>query len=81
MSMQITVRIPDHLVEFIDQQVKDGRAGSRAAVVTSAVERQLRRYLAEHDAAIYAATKDDPDPDDLEGLARWVASRPRDDLD
>ncbi|MHB8317935.1 MAG: ribbon-helix-helix domain-containing protein [Acidimicrobiales bacterium] len=41
-----TVRLPEELVEFIDERVGHGEAGSRAAVVTAALERERRRELA-----------------------------------
>ena len=47
MSKQIAVRLPDHLVEFVDGLVTDGEAKSRAAVVTRALERERRRAGAE----------------------------------
>ena len=52
MTTQIAVRLPDDLVAFLDRSVAEGRVTSRAALVTSALEREMRRVLAEHDAAI-----------------------------
>ncbi len=78
MSKQLTVRLPDPLVEFIDRQVEEGKATSRAAVVASAIERERRRALAERDAAILAAN---PDDDDLDGLAGFAARTTFADLD
>lgn len=66
MSKQITVRLPDELVEFMDRLVDDNKAASRASVVARAMERERRRELAEQDAAILAAHGD---YDDLDGLA------------
>lgn len=80
MSKQIAVRLPDALVDQIDALVKEGTLVSRAAFVTSALEREFRRRLADRDAEIYAATESQDDPDDLNGLARW-ASRQQPDLD
>ena len=78
MSTQIAVRLPEDLVAFIDKLVADGRAPSRAAVVSRALHRELRREVAARDAAILAATAGD---DDLDELARHAATIPMDDLD
>ena len=61
MTTQITVRLPDHDVAFIDAQVALGAAASRAALVARAIERERRAVVAERDAAIYAASGDDAD--------------------
>ncbi|MDF1488968.1 ribbon-helix-helix domain-containing protein [Tessaracoccus caeni] len=71
MTMQITVRIPDELVGFLDDEVKARLAPSRAAVVSRALERERRRRVAERDASILAAATD---ADDLDGLAEFAAS-------
>jgi Arc/MetJ-type ribon-helix-helix transcriptional regulator len=76
-STQIAVRLPEELVEFIDRLVTDGRAPSRAAVVSQALQRERRRELAARDAAILAAAEDD----DLDALAEHAARTPLDDLD
>ncbi|WP_110007685.1 ribbon-helix-helix domain-containing protein [Geodermatophilus normandii] len=78
MSTQIAVRLPEELVAFIDQLVADGRAPSRAAVVSQALRRQQRREIAARDAAILAA---DSEADDLDTLAELAARTPLDDLD
>jgi Arc/MetJ-type ribon-helix-helix transcriptional regulator len=75
MSKQIAVRLSDDLVEFVDEVVGSGRARSRAAVVTRALERDRRRVIAERDAAILAGTEPDPE---LAGLAEHVLGRDRD---
>ena len=71
MSKQIAVRLPDDLVEFVDGVVGSGQEGSRAAVVTRALERERRRMVAMRDAEILAAMGPDPE---LEGLARYAAA-------
>lgn len=76
-STQIAVRLPEELVRFIDQLVADGRAPSRAAAVSQALQRERRRELAARDAAILAAEP----TDDLDGLAEHVVATPLDDLD
>lgn len=75
MSKQIAVRLPDDIVAFVDDLVRDGRAGSRAAVVTKALERERRRAVAARDAAILAAAGGDTD---MDGLAAHAASTPID---
>ena len=74
MTRQITVRLPDDLVEFIDQMVQSGQAISRAAVVARAVERERRQQFAEHDAAILASAGRDPEFDQLAALGAIVPS-------
>jgi Arc/MetJ-type ribon-helix-helix transcriptional regulator len=79
MSKQIAVRLPDDLVEFLDQVVCDGDGSSRAAVVKRALERERRRRIAERDVAILIATADQDD-DDMDSLARYASRTPLDDL-
>ena len=57
MNQQVTVRLPEELVAFMDRQVHEGRAASRAAVVAAAIERERRREIGERDAAILAAAR------------------------
>jgi Arc/MetJ-type ribon-helix-helix transcriptional regulator len=78
MSKQITVRLPDELVEFMDRLVGDNKASSRASVVARAMERERRRELAERDAAILAVQGD---YDDLDGLAVAAGGTVLTDLD
>lgn len=70
MSKQIAVRLPDELVDFVDEVVNSGNERSRAAVVTQALKRERRRALAERDARILARTGPDPE---LAGLADYAA--------
>ena len=70
MSKQIAVRLPDELVDFVDEIVDSGARRSRAAVVTVALERERRRTLAVRDAKILARTGPDPE---LAGLAEHAA--------
>jgi Arc/MetJ-type ribon-helix-helix transcriptional regulator len=79
MSTQIAVRLPEELVQFIDRLVAEGRASSRAGVVSQALQRERRRELAARDAAILAGAVDDED--DLDDLAEHAARTPLDDLD
>jgi Arc/MetJ-type ribon-helix-helix transcriptional regulator len=73
MSKQIAVRLPDDLVEFVDEVVDSGAGRSRAAVVTVALERERRRALAARDVEILARTGPDPE---LAGLAEHTVGLP-----
>jgi Arc/MetJ-type ribon-helix-helix transcriptional regulator len=70
MTKQIAVRLPDDLVEFVDEVVGSGKEPSRAAVVTTALERERRRAIAARDSEILDTTGPDPD---LAGLAEFAA--------
>ncbi|NCD21077.1 MAG: ribbon-helix-helix protein, CopG family, partial [Actinobacteria bacterium] len=48
MTTQIAIRLPDDMVAFLDKSVAAGKAPSRAALVARAVEREMRRQVAEH---------------------------------
>ena len=71
MSTQIAVRLPDELVAFLDRTVASGQAPSRAAIVASAVEREMRRLLAEQDAHLLGRHGS---ADDLDDLVRWTTT-------
>jgi Arc/MetJ-type ribon-helix-helix transcriptional regulator len=73
MSKQIAVRLPDDLVDFVDEVVSSGAGASRAAVLRRALERERRRTIAERDAQILARTGPDPE---LSGLAEHAAQLP-----
>jgi Arc/MetJ-type ribon-helix-helix transcriptional regulator len=73
MSKQIAVRLPGELVDFVDRTVASGSAPSRASVVRRALERELRRTIAQKDAEILARTGSDPE---LAGLAEHAARFP-----
>lgn len=70
MSTQIAVRLPDEMVAFLDKAVAQGRAASRAALVSSALEREMRRQAAVQDAAILGQQGAG---DDLDALVDWTA--------
>jgi len=53
-TTQITIRIPDDLVDFVDALVGDGRHGSRAEAVAHALRRYRQRLQNERDALVYA---------------------------
>ena len=69
MSTQIAVRLPDEIVAFLDDEVREQHAPSRAAVVLRALERERRRQIAARDAAILARLGPDADMDSLAGFA------------
>ena len=71
MSTQIAIRLPEEMVAFLDKAVAEGKAASRAALVGVALEREMRRQAAEHDAAILRQQGTD---DDLDALVTWTAS-------
>lgn len=71
MSTQIAVRLPDEMVAFLDRTVATGKAPSRAALVASAVEREMRRLAAEQDAQMLRAQGA---ADDLDELVEWTAT-------
>jgi Arc/MetJ-type ribon-helix-helix transcriptional regulator len=52
MSIQIAVRLPDEIVEFLDAQVSSGAAKSRADFVWHALKREQRRLIAERDLQV-----------------------------
>lgn len=72
MTRQIALRLPDDLVEFLDEMVGDERARSRADVVAHALERERRRQVAARDVEILQQSGED---DDLAGLAEFAVSR------
>lgn len=77
MSRQIAVRLPDDVVDFIDQLVEHDQASSRAVVVARALDRERRREIAARDAAILARAGTDAD---LDALAQFAAHTPLADL-
>lgn len=70
-STQIAVRLPDEMVAFLDRSVATGRTPSRAALVASAVEREMRRMAAEQDSEILQAHGA---ADDLDALVKWTGT-------
>lgn len=73
MTKQIAVRLPEDIVDFMDELVSGGRATSRAAVVAKALARERRREVAARDAAILAAEHTD---NDMDALAEYAARTP-----
>ena len=72
MSIQMAVRLPDEVVAFLDWSVADGLAPSRAALVSQAIEREMRRQAALNDARIFEQHGGADDLDDL--VARGAGS-------
>jgi Arc/MetJ-type ribon-helix-helix transcriptional regulator len=66
MSVQIAVRLPDELVDYLDGLVRAG-AGSRAAVVTRALKLYQQQLRGERDARILEEAGDYDDFDELVG--------------
>ncbi len=75
MTVQITVRLPDDLVAFVDVLVADGAVTSRADAVARALTRERRRQTALADVAILRRGGSDPD---LDALAEHTAAQPLD---
>ncbi|MEO7070955.1 MAG: ribbon-helix-helix domain-containing protein, partial [Nostocoides sp.] len=71
MSTQIAVRLPEEMVAFMDRRVATGEASSRAALVASAVEREMRRLAAVQDAQILRAQGT---ADELDDLVDWTGA-------
>jgi Arc/MetJ-type ribon-helix-helix transcriptional regulator len=72
MSTQITVRLPEDLVAFVDALVADGSVSSRADAVTRALRRERRRELALRDVEILRVHGDP----DLEAIAAHLHDYP-----
>jgi Arc/MetJ-type ribon-helix-helix transcriptional regulator len=74
MTIQIAVRLAEESVSFIDEQVRSGRARSRADVIGKALLREARRDRAARDLARIIANRAANGPDDLDELARVAAA-------
>lgn len=71
MSTQIAVRLPDEAVCFLDAAVASGATSSRAALITAALEREMRRQAALADVEIL---RREGVADDLDELVEWTVS-------
>ncbi len=80
MSTQIAIRLPDEVVEFIDEQVRSGNARSRAAVVSRSIARDARRQRAEQDIVRLLAEREAGGFNEFDDLAA-MASRTMLDID
>lgn len=75
MTKQIAVRLPEELVEFVDELVSNGQAKSRAAVVARALAREKRRAATDRDIMILMREGED---EDMLALAKHLAHQPMD---
>lgn len=73
MSTQIAIRLPDELVEQLDDQVRHGAATTRTELIRTLLTRELHRAAADAELAVLAQPFNDPD--DLAGLARWTTGQ------
>ncbi|APE37416.1 hypothetical protein BOX37_29710 [Nocardia mangyaensis] len=80
MSSQISIRLAEATVRYLDSTVSSGAAPSRAAIIEQALERDRLRRTAEADAAILAALAESTPDDDMNDLAAHAARTPMDDL-
>jgi Arc/MetJ-type ribon-helix-helix transcriptional regulator len=71
-TKQITVRLPNEQVDFLDSEVTSGRAASRADAIARALRREQRRRRAERDLHVILADGEDPE---LAALADWTSRR------
>lgn len=76
MSIQIAVRLPDEQVAFLDREISQGHASSRAELVSKALRRMERERIASADLEIIIASGGNP-YSELEGmLEQLVATYP-----
>ena len=61
MSKQIAVRLPDDLVNFLDELVASDDEASRASIVTRALKREKRRLGTLTDVEILKRLGEDPE--------------------
>lgn len=71
MSIQIAMRLPPDVVEYLDRAVAEGRTRSRAALVSAALVRQMRFDTAVADATLL---REHGPEDDLDDLVDWTTS-------
>ena len=69
MAKQIAVRLPESMVDFLDRAVTEGIAPIRASLVSTALEREMRRLAGERDAQILRSLGT---ADDLDDLVSWT---------
>ena len=73
MSIQIAVRLADELVAYVDRAVAEGRAKSRADLVTRLLQRDVRRHRAEQDLQLLIA-QGALGNDEVDAMARATSS-------
>jgi Arc/MetJ-type ribon-helix-helix transcriptional regulator len=72
MTTQITIRLPDDAVDYLDEQVRAGRASSRAQAVAREIKRAQRRLRAEQDIPALLAAQPD---EDMNALAEFASTK------
>jgi Arc/MetJ-type ribon-helix-helix transcriptional regulator len=73
MSTQIAVRLPDAQVAFLDGEIAQGHAHSRAELVSKALRRMERERIAARDLQIIIASGGNP-YSELEGMLEALAA-------
>lgn len=73
MSIQIAVRLPDAQVAFLDREISQGHASSRAELVSTALRRMERERIAARDLVIIIEAGGNPYPE-LEGMLEHLAA-------
>lgn len=69
MTAEISPRLREHLVEFLDAAMAQGEAPTREAVMIAVLERESRRGAAERDVATLRRVGP---ADDLDDLVDWT---------
>lgn len=78
MTTQITVRLPDEEVEFIDRRVAAGQVPSRAAAVAEALRQMRRRLDQEEEIRTYLAVRTPEAEAELDAIVAATAHAPLD---
>ena len=73
MSTQIAVRLPDAQVAFLDREVSQGHASSRAELVSKALRRMERERIAAHDLEVIITSGGNP-YSELEGMLEQLVT-------
>ena len=76
MSIQIAVRLPDQLVNSLDEMVDSGAARSRASVIERALLREMRYQRMVQEVEIL--NSEIGSDEDLDSLARFGSGLPLD---
>lgn len=76
MSVQIAVRLPDDLVESLDELVASGEAKSRASIVERALRRELRKREYAREAALRESNPELFEDPDLDAIVAWTTANP-----
>ncbi|WP_293697243.1 ribbon-helix-helix domain-containing protein [uncultured Agrococcus sp.] len=72
MSAPVNVRLPEQMVEFLDDLVRRGLVPNRTAAISTAIEREIRARQAMNDVE---ALQQQGTQDDLDDLVAWSADR------